>query len=226
MAFKYFDRVKEISTSTGTAAIALGGAVSQFQSFQSVFSTGDNMYYCLADQNGTNWEVGVGVLTAATTLNRLTVLSSSNANALVNFASAALYVFNTYAATQFVSVNIPVGSAIALSTAASTNVTSLALAAGDWEVSGSVAFTANSLTTATVFQGGISGVANTLPTAPGAGALTVIGLSLSAGGVDPVLPVGGTRIVAAVATTAYLVAQSTFAVNAMSAYGYLQAWRR
>lgn len=100
MSFKYFDRVKETSTTTGTGTLTLAGAVSGFRSFTSVFSDGDTMFYGIIDQSGANWEVGLGTFTASgTKLARTTIISSSNANAAVNFTSAALYVFNDYPAT-------------------------------------------------------------------------------------------------------------------------------
>lgn len=227
MVFKYFDRVKETSTTTGTGNITLGGAVSQFQAFSSRYSDTDNMYYLIADQNGTAWEVGVGTYNSSgNTLSRTTVLESSNSDSAVNFTSGSLYVSVVFAASSFVSSTIASGSAINLSNNTTANITSISLPAGDWEVSGNVVFTANAATTATVFQAAISSTSATLPTAPGAGALSVLGVSVGAGGTEPTLPTGVTRIVLTTTTTIYLVAQSTFAVNTMSAYGYIQAWRR
>lgn len=94
MAFKYFDRVQETSATTGTGTITLGGAVTGYVAFTSVFADGDTMFYCITDQSGPNWEVGLGTFTAAGTLLARSVIASSNANALVNFTSGALYVFN------------------------------------------------------------------------------------------------------------------------------------
>lgn len=103
MAFKYFDRVKETSTTTGTGALSLAGAVSQFIAFSSVYSNGDTFYYCIADQNGTNWEVGLGTYTSSgNLLTRTTVYASSNSGSAVNFTSAALYAFTVLAANAMV----------------------------------------------------------------------------------------------------------------------------
>lgn len=100
MAFKYFDRVKEISATTGTGAISLGGAVASYRSFSSVYSNADTLYYCITDQAGNNWEVGVGTYTSGGNSLSRSVIASSNANALVNFVSGALFVFVTIAARQ------------------------------------------------------------------------------------------------------------------------------
>ena len=85
------DRVRETTTTTGTGALTLAGAVSGYRAFSSVLATGDTTFYVIL--SGTDWEVGVGTLTASTTLARTTVLSSSNANGLVNFAAGTKDVF-------------------------------------------------------------------------------------------------------------------------------------
>jgi hypothetical protein len=105
MAQILYDRVKETSTTTGTGAFTLAGAVSQFRSFSSVFASGavgvyDPLYYCIAGQTGTEWEVGKGYLSSATVLVRDTVFSSSNAGALVNFSAGTKDVFNTITADR------------------------------------------------------------------------------------------------------------------------------
>jgi hypothetical protein len=88
------DRVKDSTTTTGTGDVTLSGtAPAGFRTFASVANTGDNVYYCIA--GGTEWEVGYGTLTAATTLNRSRILQSSNAHALVNFSAGSKDVFIT-----------------------------------------------------------------------------------------------------------------------------------
>src|SRR5579864_2761010 len=91
----YWDRVQETSTTTGTGTITLLGAVAGFQAFSAVVPTGTQVYYTITD-NTSNWEVGYGVYTlGGTTLSRLKVLESSNANALVNFPAGTYFVFIT-----------------------------------------------------------------------------------------------------------------------------------
>lgn len=127
---------------------------------------------------------------------------------------------------EYVSSTILSGAAISLTSATSATVTSISLTGGDWDVWGAVGFVANAATTATIFKGGINTVAATLPTPPGNGAYAQIGLSVGAGGPEPIFSVGSTRISLSVTTTIYLVAQSTFAVNSMSAFGFVGARRR
>lgn len=87
------DRVKETTTTTGTGTITLAGAASQHQTFSSAFSVGSIVYYAIADQSGTNWEIGYGTLLTSSTLSRDTVISSSNSNALVSFTSGTKDVY-------------------------------------------------------------------------------------------------------------------------------------
>lgn len=95
---KLADRVKESSTTTGTGAFTLAGAVAGYRAFSTAFSDADVVYYFIV--NGTEWEVGYGAFTlAGTTLARTTVLASSNANALVNFSAGTKEVFCTLPAS-------------------------------------------------------------------------------------------------------------------------------
>ena len=102
MAFVVADRVQETTTTTGTGTVTLAGAVTGFQSF-SVVGDGNTTFYTIADQSGSNWEVGIGTYTASgTTLSRTTVLSSSNSGSLVNFGAGTKAVFVTYPASKAV----------------------------------------------------------------------------------------------------------------------------
>ena len=103
MALIVADRVQETSTTTGTGAITLAGAVTGFRTFGSVMVNTDTTYYTITDQlSSANWEVGLGTWGTGGILTRTTILKSSNANAAVNFTSGALYVFMTYPADKAV----------------------------------------------------------------------------------------------------------------------------
>ena len=82
----FADRVKDTTNSSGTGPIILNGvAATGYQTFATAFGAESHMVaYCIADQSGTNWEVGYGVFNGTTGLTRATVLSSSNAGAPVN----------------------------------------------------------------------------------------------------------------------------------------------
>lgn len=122
MAQIFYDRIKETTTTTGTGNITLAGAVSQFRSFSSVFASGaagvyDPIYYAIVGQTGTEWEVGKGYLSNATTLVRDVVFTSSNANAAVNFSAGTKDVFNTIPADRMEEIWTK-GEAIAMSAGA------------------------------------------------------------------------------------------------------------
>lgn len=94
------DRVKETTTVVGTGTATLLGAASGYQSF-AVIGNGNTTYYCIAEQTGSGWEVGIGTYTASgTTLSRTTVLASSNSNNLVNFGAGTKDIFCTYPADK------------------------------------------------------------------------------------------------------------------------------
>lgn len=94
------DRVKELTTSTGTGAVTLAGAVTGYQSFAAI-GDGNTTYYVIS--GGSEWEVGIGTYTASgTTLSRGTVLASSNAGSLVNFSAGTKDVICSYPADKAV----------------------------------------------------------------------------------------------------------------------------
>jgi hypothetical protein len=97
------DRVKVTTTTTGTGTLTLGAAaVGGFQSFATI-GNGNTTYYTITDSANSAWEVGIGTYTASgTTLSRDTVLESSNAGALVNFAAGTKDVFVAYPAERAV----------------------------------------------------------------------------------------------------------------------------
>ena len=100
MALVLQDRVKENSTTSGTGTVTLAGAYTGFRTFASCVPNGSTTYYCihnLVPGYQDQWEVGLGTY-SSNTLTRDTVLSSSNANNLVNFTagSGGLEVFITY----------------------------------------------------------------------------------------------------------------------------------
>ena len=104
----YADRVKDTTLTTGTGPITLvNTAPTGYQTFATAFgATPQTVAYCIADQSGSNWEVGTGVFNGTTSLTRVTVLGSSNAGALVNFTSGTKDIFCTAPAAYL----LPAGS--------------------------------------------------------------------------------------------------------------------
>jgi hypothetical protein len=108
MAFNLADRVRETASAPGTGTVTLLGAVTGYQTFSAGIGANNTTYYVIADQSGTNWEVGLGTIgTGGTTLARTTVLSSSNSGSLVNFSSGTQDVFCDYPASKQVSSDYP-----------------------------------------------------------------------------------------------------------------------
>lgn len=132
MALAVKDRVRETSTTSGTGTLTLAGAVTGFQAF-SVIGNANTTYYGIVDATTGDWEVGIGTYTlSGTTLSRTTVLSSSNAGSLVNFAANSKDVFVTYPSSKSVYLDAS-GNVIGLGTPAAfvaTNVTGLPLTTG------------------------------------------------------------------------------------------------
>lgn len=103
------DRVKETSTTTGTGALTLAGAVTGFRAFSAVCTTNDTCYYAIQAVDGSgaptgDWEVGLGTYSGANTLTRTTVLASSNAGAAVSLAAGTKQVWLDLAASQVKSI--------------------------------------------------------------------------------------------------------------------------
>ncbi|MET0047471.1 MAG: hypothetical protein ABW066_06790 [Sedimenticola sp.] len=88
---EYASRVKETTSTTGTGAIELAGAVTDYRTFRSQVGNGKWVPYTLFDANGTDWETGFAKLTYGTpdTLTRTYVLESTNADAALNLSAGS-----------------------------------------------------------------------------------------------------------------------------------------
>ena len=117
MALVINDRVKVTSTTTGTGAMALGSAVTGFETFAQGIGNNNTTYYCIFNQGTSEFEVGLGTLDGTSAnLTRPTVISSSNSDAAVNFTSGTKDVFCTLPASKSVyldATGTPVGAASA-----------------------------------------------------------------------------------------------------------------
>ena len=121
------DRCKETTTTTGTGNVTLLGAVTQFQAFGTAFSSYPaTVSYAIVGQTGAEWEVGVGTLTDATTLERTTVQASSNAGAVVNLSAGTKDVFATLTAQDLADITTALaGKAATVHTHAISDTTGL-----------------------------------------------------------------------------------------------------
>lgn len=103
----FADRVMESSTTTGTGAYSLAGAVTGFQGFVAGVGDNNSCWYCAmaVDANGVpngDWEVGIGTVDDASpdTLTRDTIVASSNSNNAVSWAAGTKRLFVTAPAAQ------------------------------------------------------------------------------------------------------------------------------
>ena len=115
MALVINDRVKVTSTTTGTGAMALGAAVTGFETFAQGIGNNNTTYYCIFNQGTTEFEVGLGTLDGTSAnLTRTTVISSSNSDSAVDFSAGTKDVFCTLPASKSVYLDAtgnPVGAA-------------------------------------------------------------------------------------------------------------------
>ena len=116
MAFKLADRVKETTTTTGTGNIALGGAITNFETFSANLSNSDTTYYAIVDNTNGAFEVGLGTYNSSgNTLSR-SVIASSNSNSAVNLGVGTKEVFITAVADKIVmedgSNNVAIGGTV------------------------------------------------------------------------------------------------------------------
>lgn len=105
MAHVLKPRVAETSTTTGTGAFTLAGALTAHQQFSAAMSTSDTTEYMIVAVDGSgaptgDWEEGVGTYSGANTLARTTVTNSSNAGSLVSFAAGEKTVLMTPLASR------------------------------------------------------------------------------------------------------------------------------
>ena len=155
MPIVFADRVQETTVTAGVGTVALGGAVAGFQTFLAGIGLGNQSYYAITETATGAWEVGIGTLGVGT-FSRDSVLSSSNANALVVFLAGAKEIFSVSPASFYAAAITSTGHST-LNHAGIAGIGNLATAPGVGVVDH-----------ATVAHAGVTGVGN-LATAPGTG---------------------------------------------------------
>ena len=103
MALVLNDRVKETTTTTGTGALTLAGAVTGFETFGTGVGNSNTTYYAVTLPGTAEFEVGLGTLSSdSSTIARTTVISSSNSDNAVNFSAGTKTIFCTLPASKTV----------------------------------------------------------------------------------------------------------------------------
>ena len=121
MALVLNDRVKETTTTTGTGAITLAGAVSSFETFAAGVGNRNTTYYAIVHQTANEFEVGLGTLNGdSSTITRTTVISSSNSDSAVNFSAGTKDVFCTFPASKTMDMVLTGQGDLAYASAANT----------------------------------------------------------------------------------------------------------
>jgi len=119
---------------------------------------------------------------------------------------------------------VAAASAVVLTTATSAQVASLALTAGDWDVSGYVGFVPGATTNITVAQGSLSKTTAEIDSGNGYTWLwDAAGAVPGAVNFEGALPT--VRFSLAAPATIYLNAEGTFSVSTLGAYGTIRARR-
>ena len=123
---------------------------------------------------------------------------------------------------EYISAQVT-ASTTGLTSTSTTNVTSISLAAGDWDVWGVVSYSYNTGTIATKTFAGISTTSSTLSSAA-AGYSALIDATQTAGdGLTMVAP--PLRINVSTTTTVYLIGYCTFTVSTAGIGGFIRARR-
>ena len=169
MALVINNRVRELTSTEGTGAVTLGGAVGGFQTFAAGVGNDNTTYYAISINSENEWEVGLGTLNAdSSTLTRTDPLQSSNSDNAVDFAAGAKEVFCTLPSEKALYLDAS-GDLANSGVIANTNVdasaaiaqTKLALDITNSEVNASAAVALSKLATVTasrVLESNVSGV--------------------------------------------------------------------
>lgn len=122
---------------------------------------------------------------------------------------------------EYTSSTVASGSAVSLTTATAKTVTSVSLTAGDWLVSGVVAYKPAATTMITSMQSGCNTTTNAIGSL---GTYSQRSL-MQVPNLDQIEATPVTRINVSSTTTVYLVANASFTVSTCSAYGHIKATR-
>lgn len=127
---------------------------------------------------------------------------------------------------EFISSTVLNGSAVPLSNGVSVNITSINLAAGDWDVWGITCFVATGTTSTTILRSGLSTTTGVLPASPNnGGRLNIPNLSV-VGAAVPDLAAGTLRVSTNAPVVVYLVTNAGFTASTLNGFGFIGARRR
>jgi hypothetical protein len=128
---------------------------------------------------------------------------------------------------EILEATVLIGAAVSLTSTVTATIASIALTAGEWDVWGLLNYQTNAATTVNYVIATLGVGTAALGTRPNGGAWNTVvpsGVAGAAASLD--MPTGTRRVNVSGATTINLLANSLFAVNVASAYGYIGARRR
>ncbi len=126
---------------------------------------------------------------------------------------------------EYIEGVLAVGSATSLTTGTDKTVISLALTAGDWDISGNVGLVTAGTTSVTFIFAGISLTNNTLDQTNGRTVTSAFPAIVPGAGTSFQIPVGPVRFSVSGATTVYLIGRATFSASTLTAFGIIRARR-
>lgn len=126
---------------------------------------------------------------------------------------------------EFISSTIVIGSAVSLTTGTPTNITSISLTAGDWDVQVNARFTGGATTTVNRVIAGVSTTSATFDSSPGRIFNLFQNNQTSFSSVVLDATAGETRVSLAGTTTIYFIGECDFGVSTCSGFGIIRARR-
>lgn len=126
MVLRVADRIWDTTITTGTGPITLANTPPlSYSSFGSVCSNNDTIYYAIAHQTISQWEVGLGTYNSAgPTITRTTVLSSSNGGSLVVFSAGNKDVLGVWPASKLSAI-APIVAGVRSASAVTVNASAI-----------------------------------------------------------------------------------------------------
>lgn len=246
----FTDLTRFTAASAGTGSFVVSAAVTGYQTPLTAGASNKNYHYRAESSDLSQWEYGTGTYTSSSvTLTRSPILNSAGGSSTINFTTAPQVAFvflsEDFNATgqipgtntndsatsgnigEIVTSTLTSSLAVTLTSGATSNVTSVPLSAGDWDVSGMVN---------TAIGGGgcqilgiLIGVSTTsaLQPDPNTGAYFLSQITVAAGG-NMAANVGPRQISLSSSASIYLttlVNFSTAGTNSCGAYGNIRARR-
>lgn len=126
---------------------------------------------------------------------------------------------------EYVESIVATGVALSLTTGVAKTITNISLAAGDWDVSGSVSFNGTGGASVTFIEGSISLVTNTVDLTVGRNTQISQAANVSGSATSHSLPIGPVRFSLSVTTVIFLIADANFTVGTMAGFGIIRARR-